>query len=86
MVGNMKTSTAILTSEDWLECSCGNAPHTSGFYPCRNINGKWVECEPTPEEWIRENYWCSQCDAVYDITDKSVDFYKDIRFYYCEGK
>ena len=82
----MEVSTAILTSEDWLECSCGNRPHTSGFYPCSNINGEWVECEPVSDVWVRENYFCAQCEAVYDITDKPREFYKDIRFYYLERK
>lgn len=84
----MKTkerNTAVMASEDWLECSCGNAPHTDGFYPCKNVNGKWIECEPVTEEWSRAYYWCARCDAVYDITD-TLEFYKDIRFYYCEEK
>jgi len=85
----MKTkerNTAVLHDEDWLECSCGNAPHYDGFYPCKNVNGKWTECEPVASEWTRAHYWCARCDAVYDITDISHDFYRDIRFYYCEAK
>ena len=51
-----------------------------------DANGKWTECEPVVSEWTRAHYWCARCDAVYDITDISQDFYRDIRFYYCEAK
>jgi hypothetical protein len=45
---------------DWWECTCGNTPNQSGFYPCNN---KGAICEPD-HSWDGIHYICYDCGTI----------------------
>jgi hypothetical protein len=46
----------------WV-CICGNMPSEDGFYPIDDDNH---EVEPTPEDWLTNQYYCNRCGRVID--------------------
>ena len=47
-------------SEDWT-CTCGNQPHTDGFYPC-DPTGR--ELDPTLDPWDGVLMVCGWCQTI----------------------
>ena len=55
-------------NSDWMECKCGNMPHSSGFYPCRQ-NG--VIREPDGD-WDGTSYVCFDCGNIINISTLEI--------------
>lgn len=61
----MSESMTWVDDHNWIECTCGNAVHTGGFYPADATTG--VELEPDAGgPWDQETYVCGGC-GVYGV-------------------
>lgn len=59
----MSESMSWQDNGNWIECTCGNAVHTGGFYPADPATG--AELEPyVGGGWDERTYVCGGCGVV----------------------